>query len=271
MNKFIIAILLTVIPMTGMAVCASPITRTDIGFKNILTSSRYNADVNTAYNRTNNLPGDCIEAGTITAAKIANGAVTGVKIADGAITAAKLATGAIPEAGRLIRVSAFTSSGTWTKQSDVGFIMIQVVGGGGASYHASATNGGASSFGSHCTANGGSKPASGGYGANGGAGGTASNGDINLTGGSGDRCPLSGYGYYGFGGVSMMGHFGAGGIGSADAISGGGGAGGYCAKIIARDSLNATETVTIGAGGTNPVTSTQAGLSGIVIVYEYSK
>lgn len=249
------------------AVCATPISRTNASSNSVLTSTKYNADVNEAYNRVNNLPGDCIIDASITTAKLANGAVTTAKIADGAITSAKLASGAVPESGRLLRVSSFTSSGTWTKQSDVGAIMIQVVGGGAASFHGNA--GSASSFGSHCTANGGSKPvASTGVG---GAGGTASSGDINLTGGNGLGYSFSPSGHVNSsGGISFLGPYGAGGTGSSSFPSPGGGAGGYCAKLIDNSNLASTETVTVGAGGTNASSNTTPGAAGIVIVYEYS-
>lgn len=252
------------------AVCTTPISRANIGSNSVLTATRYNADVNAAYVRANNLPGDCIVDASITTAKLAAGSVTAAKIEDGAITSAKLATGAIPEAGRLIRVSSFTSSGTWTRGTDVGSVMVQVVGGGGASFYSGSTDGGNSSFGGHCLANGGARPASGAYLSAGGAGGTASNGDINLTGGEGDTAPFSGFGYAGYGGMSVLGYFGMGGTGSSAAPSGGGGAGGYCAKVIARANLNATEAVTVGTGGTNGAGATTPGKAGIVLVYEYS-
>jgi hypothetical protein len=253
------------------SVCNTPLTRTNAGFQNVLTSTKYNTDVNMAYNQLNNLPGDCVTDASITTAKLADEAVTTSKIADGAITAIKVASGAIPEAGRLLRVSSFVSSGTWTKLTDVGSIMIQVVGGGGASFHASSTTGGNSSFGAHCTANGGGKPAS--STSAGGAGGSATSGDINLTGGNGDiGAVYSGTFNGGYGGRSMIGSYGQGGIGSYPSFpSSGGGAGGYCAKLILAASLNPTETITIGAGGTNPGSNTTAGKSGIVLVYEYSK
>lgn len=246
------------------AVCSSPIERTDAGFGTVLTSARYNSELNTVFNRSNNLPGDCIADGTITSAKLAPGSVTTSKIADGSVTSTKIAAGAIPPAGRLLRVSSFTASGTWTKQGDVGSILVQLVGGGGASYHASSTAGSASSFGSHCTANGGARASA--ASGNGGAGGSALNGDINLAGGSGES-EFSSFGGYS-GGVSMMNPFGRGGQGNSTP---GGGAGGYCAKLIAAENLNTTETVTVGSGGSNPYGSAYTGSAGIVIVYEYSK
>lgn len=253
----------------AFAVCSTPITRTSASANSILTSTKYNADVNAAYNRVNNLPGDCVVDASITASKIANGSITTAKIADEAITSVKLASGALPVAGRLLRVSAFTSSGTWTKQSDMGSVLVQVVGGGGASYSASATNGGDSSFGTHCIAGGGKKPTAGGANSPGGLGGTATNGDINLTGGNGSQSNVDGY--HGQSGVSVLGSFGLGGRADNSVVgSGGGGAGAYCSKLIQRASLGSTETVTIGAGGTNGVSGDTSGTAGIVIVYEYS-
>lgn len=267
--KSILISFLILFTANAFAVCSSPITRTTSGSNTVLTSTKYNADVNTAYNRVNNLPGDCVIDASITAGKIASGAVTTAKISDGAITSAKIASGAIPVAGRLIRISAYTSSGTWTKQSDMGSIMIQVVGGGGAAYSGSATNGGASSFGTHCVAGGGLKPASSGANSPGGLGGTATSGDINLSGGNGSQANSNGY--HGHSGVSVLGSFGLGGRADNSVVgSGGGGAGAYCSKLIQRASLGSTETVTIGAGGSNGVSGDTSGTSGIVIVYEYS-
>jgi hypothetical protein len=270
--KNIFALLLICFSSASIAVCLTPLVRTNISANSVLTATRYNADVNGAYNRLNNLPGDCVTGESITASKLANNTVTSLKIAPGAITAAKIATNTFPEAGRLIRVSSFTASGTWTRQADIGSVLIQVVGGGGASFHASSTSGGSSSFGGHCTASGGGVPTS--SSSTGGVGGIATGGDINLPGGQGE---LSGTVFYnsspilGGGGLSAFGQYGKGGIGSVNSPSSGGGAGGYCAKLISRASLNATEAVTVGVGGTNPSANTTPGNPGIVIVYEYSK
>lgn len=83
------------------AVCSAPVSRTAVGTNSVLTSTKYNLDLNTIYNRANNLPGDCvlddslngsklIDA-TVSAAKLASNSVTTGKIADGSVTAAKLA------------------------------------------------------------------------------------------------------------------------------------------------------------------------------------
>jgi hypothetical protein len=267
--KIFKALLLLAIPLNCFAVCVAPISRANVGSTSVLTSTKYNTDVNTAYNRSNNLPGDCVIDDSITAGKLADGAVTNSKIADGTITVAKLASGVNPRAGRLIRMSAVTASGTWTKGIDVGAILVQVVGGGGASYHASSTAGGNSSFGGHCVANGGGKANS--NGSTGGVGGTATSGDINISGENGHAYAYSNNGIGGRGGLSMLGNFGAGGFGSLPSFgSGGGGGGGYCAKLIDYTALGATETITIGAGGTNPGSNTTAGRPGAVIIYEYS-
>jgi microcystin-dependent protein len=99
--KNILFILLLIFTQSLWAVCTAPISRTPAGANSVLTSTRYNLELNTVYNRTNNLPGDCIVDesingsklidGTVGATKLATDSVTTVKIADGAITAAKLA------------------------------------------------------------------------------------------------------------------------------------------------------------------------------------
>lgn len=63
------------------AVCSSPISRTNNSANQVLTSTKYNLDLNTVYSKVNNLPGDCINDETITTDKIADGAITAEKIA----------------------------------------------------------------------------------------------------------------------------------------------------------------------------------------------
>jgi hypothetical protein len=179
--------------------------------------------------------------------------------------------------GRLIGVQVFTASGTYTKTAGTTSCVVQLVGGGGGSCAVGSGGGGGgggysckrvtsigatetvtigaggtvngtggtTSFGSHCSATGGSP----GGGTAGGAGGAGSSGDYNLTGSAG------GYGgswsantYHGHGGASFFGGGAAGdlnrgaGVNSA-ANSGGGGSGG---------------TASGGTGG-----------SGLVVIHEY--
>jgi hypothetical protein len=170
--------------------------------------------------------------------------------------------------GRLLRIGSYLTAGTytWTKQPDVGFILVKVVGGGGGGDGGeSVGNGGQSKFGTHCTANGGT---GGGPTSAGGAGGTASGGDINING-------QSGYfeGQPGNIRLTIMGQFGYGGTSSIVSNGGaGGGAGGYCEKIIYDSSLSSTETVTVGAAGSGGTGGEIfSGGSGAVFIYEYSK
>jgi hypothetical protein len=172
-----------------------------------------------------------------------------------------LITGSI---GRLLRVVTFTTSGTWTKGKDVGLVNVKVIGGGGGSgIYSGTTSGTASSFGSHCTANGGVKGAA----TAGGAGGSATGGDINLSGETGfasgagiESRSMSYFGKYGYGATN------------GETSGGAGGSGGYSEKIIQDSSLGSTEIVTVGSGGSGGSGGVYgAGGAGIVIIYEYSK
>lgn len=202
--------------------------------------------------------------------------------------------------GNLIRLTTFTSSGTWTKQADVARILVQVVGGGGnggtginalvagldypgfgggaggfsmkliSSASLSATesvtvggSGGTSSFGVHCSATGGS---AGSNGTNtntpsGGVGGSGSGGDINLSGGRGSP-------------PSTRVDTNAGSSGSGGSTIFGGGAPGvlyFNATTNISGNAGAANTGGGGGGGWGTTTNTAggAGGSGIVIVYEY--
>lgn len=77
MKLFLIGLLISV---NALGVCSSPISRTNNTANQVLTSTKYNLDLNTAYSKINNLPGDCITDETITTDKIADEAVTAAKI-----------------------------------------------------------------------------------------------------------------------------------------------------------------------------------------------
>jgi len=208
---------------------------------------------------------------------------------------------------QLKSLQTFTSTGTWAKPSGINAVLVKLVGGGGggggSANGTNATNGGTggtTSFGAQCSATGGTGGNAGTNTGGGGAltGGIGSGGTLNLKGGGAGSgtAYASNVGVGGVGGSSFFGGagFGAvagsageaagansgsgGGGGGAPAINGAGGggggsAGGYSEKFIT--SLNASETVTIGAAGTAGSAGTSGyaggvGGSGLVIVYEYA-
>jgi hypothetical protein len=188
--------------------------------------------------------------------------------------------------GTLKNVQVFTSSGTYTRGSGVTRAVVIAVGGGGGG--SGLTNGGAggtTSFGSHVSAAGGSAgtTANGGAGGTGGtgatiaiagqAGATQSTGTSNSVGGVGGG---QGGGRAGNSGAGSAGVRGGGGGGYGrnscciQGAGGGGGQGETCIKYTT--TVGATETVTIGAGGTAGAGGINggAGGAGYIIVYEYS-
>ena len=183
-------------------------------------------------------------------------------------------------AGRFLRLTPFTTGGTWTKGSDVGSIMVEGVGGGGgvapsigsggggaggyfkkhisapaASYtigvaaggNTAGTAGGNTTFDVLCTANGGLGVA--GALPPGGAGGTATGGDINLPGGGGGWGGSLTNAFYGAGGNSVFGGGAMGNENNATGVAGGANTGGGASGGSAAGAI----------GGT-----------GLVLVYEYS-
>ena len=74
----------------ALAVCSSPIARTNFSANQVLTSTRLNTDLNNAYTRANELPGDCITSESITTTQIDDGTITNADIsASAAIDLAK--------------------------------------------------------------------------------------------------------------------------------------------------------------------------------------
>lgn len=260
--KFIFLVLLF-FSINSFAVCISPISRTNVLTKP--TSARYNGDLSLLFDQLNDLSGSCINDNSITENQFPDSSLTVDKFADSSVTNAKFAEGVIPSFGKPLRIKAYTSSGTWIKQADVGSILVQVVGGGGGTGSFNASAGTASSFGSHCIGNGGSAAINNAE-TSSSPGGSSSGGDVNLPGGAGDRPSLEPISR---GGISMLGPYGRGG---ADIqANGGGGAGGFCMKVISKNALSDSVTVTIGNAGLNLSGNGVNGTKGLVIIYEYGR
>jgi hypothetical protein len=81
--KNILILLFALVAFDAMATCSSPISRTNNSPNTVFTSSKLNSDLNTVYNKVNDLSGDCITDATITNAKIANSTITTAKLATG--------------------------------------------------------------------------------------------------------------------------------------------------------------------------------------------
>jgi hypothetical protein len=224
---------------------------------------------------------DAIPAASVTLAD--SGSLYTATDAEGALAEVRTALNALSTSGRLLRTSYFSSSGTWTKASDVGFIVAEGVGGGasstadgkmgggaggyarkkiaaaslgatetvtvGAGGAAGGTAGADTTFGAHFTAGGGQIGTVVGSAGNGGVGGAASGGDLNLNGGGGGGTHGGTDESFGAGGNSYF----------------GGGARGSGGTSVPAGFAGAPNTGGGGGGGT-----AAAGGSGLVIVYEYS-
>jgi hypothetical protein len=266
-------------------ICSAPITRRNVNTGEINYSAVINTDFNTLYSHINEVDGDCFVENSIPTSALADDVIGEDEFANATITAAKFAPGVFPTYQKLIRARAYVSSATWVRGLDVSAVFVQVVGGGGASTNSSGTAGGVSRFGLHCAANGGASTT----GLSAGVGGTATGGDINLPGGDGYRttvitggcsdpicpgCVATDCRHTGDGGKSILSPYGNGGV---SVPGGGGGAGGYCAKLILKASLNSSETVTVGTAAvstfTSPSGDRRTGVApagkGIVIIYEF--
>lgn len=231
-------------------------------------------------------------------AKIKPGAIDSSSSSAGSVLTSDGAGGSSfsppPSSGIVVTRVVFTSSGTYTKPSDLLYADIEVCGGGGGGGGANSgnssgtngSNGGTSSFGAHCSATGGGGGLKGGhlsYGGlyTGGGGGSGVGGDLNIAGGNGgtgDQASYTSLG--GMGGASYFGGgarngsaasaYGSG--GGAGGNAGHGGAGGYSRKLVEASLVGATETVAVGSGGAGSTGSTLnggAGKAGLVIVTEY--
>ena len=219
--------------------------------------------------------------GTSSVTTIAPGTSGNVLTSDGTTWLSSPAT--TGSGGSLLNIQYFKTVGTATYTSTTGTtsVIVEVVGGGGASGNILSVGsaGGTSSFGSLISATGG-----GGGGFDDGTGGSGSGGDFNINGGAGDSTSTSPYpnlggsSFYspvnfaiGVGTPAAGLSYGGGSRGAYNGFASGyyhsGGGGGYSRKRIT--SSFSGVTITIGAGGTGG-TSSNAGASGIVIVYEYA-
>lgn len=234
---------------------------------------------------------------TPTAATLTAGA--NVTITNGAGTITIAASSGSGGAGRLLAVTAFTASGTWTANVSTASAIIEVVGGGGGGAGSSvATNSGAGGGGGgysrlYTSSQGASQTVTIGAGGtagtnapgNGGTGGTSSFGAlVSATGGAGGNAS----------GATSFGQGGAGGVGSSGTFNSTGGPGIAGVYITGLSSTSGAGGNSVLGGGAIGVTSATAGntggnyggggsgaggvganvggagAGGIVIVYEYS-
>jgi len=70
MKQFFLILFFILTAYEARAVCSSPIARTNASANSVLTSTRYNTDLNTVYDHVNDIDGDCITDSTIDFAKI---------------------------------------------------------------------------------------------------------------------------------------------------------------------------------------------------------
>lgn len=109
MKNMILILALVLVSNYASAVCTSPVSRTNLGSFVVLTSTKYNADLNALYTQVNELPGDCITINTLSGTKIIDGTITNAKIS----TSAAIANSKIA----LNYVISTTSSGNFTTTS----------------------------------------------------------------------------------------------------------------------------------------------------------
>jgi hypothetical protein len=83
--KITLLLLSLVYSFSVLGTCSSPISRTNNSPNTVLTSTKYNTDINTVYTKVNDLDGDCITDSSIATAKLEDSSVTRAKLATGAI------------------------------------------------------------------------------------------------------------------------------------------------------------------------------------------
>lgn len=192
----------------------------------------------------------------------------------------------IPSGTFKIVLTEFTSSGTWTKPADFFGMRYHIIGGGGGAGSGGVilTNGGSTSIGILASIGGGISNVSSLSGSAGGSAGTTPSGAKAFTGNPGIAnsagTVLNGYFpltfdtgsafNYAIGGIPP-GPFGLinkglGATSPSNTIAAG--SGGYSVGWLATASLGATETITIGAGGTVSVDN-HTGIAGYCLIEEY--
>lgn len=81
MRNILLISLLFFFGFESWGACTSPISRTNNTSNQVLTSTKYNLDLNTAYSKINDLSGDCITDATVATAKLVDASVTTAKLA----------------------------------------------------------------------------------------------------------------------------------------------------------------------------------------------
>lgn len=70
MKNFILILMMVIFANHSWATCSSPISRTNNSANTVLTSTKYNTDLNTVYTHVNNMDGDCLQATSIAKTKL---------------------------------------------------------------------------------------------------------------------------------------------------------------------------------------------------------
>lgn len=112
--KNIVLIIALTFTSHAIAVCSSPISRTNNSANAVLTSTKYNADVNAVYTRANELPGDCVTTGTITTTQILNETIASADVLNGTLVNADINASAAID---ISKVSLFAATISETQTS----------------------------------------------------------------------------------------------------------------------------------------------------------
>jgi hypothetical protein len=114
--KQLLLLIALVFSSQAIAVCSSPISRTNFSSLQALGSARLNTEFNTVYARANELPGDCVTAESITTSQILNGTITNADVSASAaidLTKTKYAVAILSDVKASAALSATSASTTW--------------------------------------------------------------------------------------------------------------------------------------------------------------